>query len=131
MRSFAASANHAQPGDSAKFTEGLMRLATAEDPPLRMPFGNNNVSVIEEQNASVAKERAQWHELAVSTDLSARSSPITSCRPPAMVGVKWSQATNPCQISHLEHFREKGEQNKRHPLRECRATTISCWYLKL
>ncbi len=68
MRDFAATANHAQPGDPAKFAKGIMQLAAAENPPLRMPFGSDTVSVIVEQNTSVAKELAQWRELAVSTD---------------------------------------------------------------
>lgn len=71
MRDFAASANHAQPGDPAKLAKGIRQLAAAANPPLRMPFGSDTVSVIEEQNASVEKELAQWRELAVSTDFAA------------------------------------------------------------
>lgn len=71
MRDFAASANHAQPGDPIMLAKGVMQIAAAEHPPLRMPFGSDTVSVIEEQNASVAKELAQWRMLAVSTDFAA------------------------------------------------------------
>lgn len=71
MRDFAASANHAQPGDPAKLAKGIMELVAIENPPLRMPFGSDTVSVIEEQNASVSKELAQWRELAISTDFAA------------------------------------------------------------
>jgi NAD(P)-dependent dehydrogenase (short-subunit alcohol dehydrogenase family) len=68
MRDFASDANHAQPGDPAKLAAGIITLANAPNPPLRMPFGSDTVAVIEEQNASVAKELAEWRELAVSTD---------------------------------------------------------------
>jgi NAD(P)-dependent dehydrogenase (short-subunit alcohol dehydrogenase family) len=71
MRDFAASANHAQPGDPAKLAKGIMQLAAAENPPLRMPFGSDTVAVIEEQNRSVGEELARWRDLAVSTDFAA------------------------------------------------------------
>jgi NAD(P)-dependent dehydrogenase (short-subunit alcohol dehydrogenase family) len=68
MRHFASAANHAQPGDPAKLAKGILTLANAVNPPLRMPFGSDTVAKIEEQNASVAEELAKWRELAVSTD---------------------------------------------------------------
>lgn len=68
MRHFAATANHAQPGDPAKLARGILTLTNAVNPPLRMPFGSDTVAKIEEQNASVAEELAKWRELAVSTD---------------------------------------------------------------
>lgn len=71
MRDFAASANHAQPGDPAKFAAGIVTLANSANPPLRMPFGSDTVAVIEEQNAAVEKELAVWRDLAVSTDFAA------------------------------------------------------------
>ncbi|TWF59050.1 SDR family NAD(P)-dependent oxidoreductase [Neorhizobium alkalisoli] len=71
MRDFAASANHAQPGDPAKLAKGILQLVAAENPPLRMPFGSDTVAVIEEQNRSVGEELARWRDLAVSTDFAA------------------------------------------------------------
>ncbi|HEV7308385.1 oxidoreductase [Ensifer sp.] len=68
MRDFAAGANHAQPGNPQKLAAGIVTLVNAKNPPLRMPFGSDTVSVIEEQNASVAKELAEWRDLALSTD---------------------------------------------------------------
>lgn len=68
MRAFAADANHAQPGNPEKLAAGIMTLVRAENPPLRMPFGSDTVAVIEEQNASVGRELAEWRELALSTD---------------------------------------------------------------
>jgi NAD(P)-dependent dehydrogenase (short-subunit alcohol dehydrogenase family) len=71
MRSFAATANHAQPGDPAKLARALMTVVDAADPPLRMPFGSDTVRRIETKNASVAQELARWRDLAVSTDATA------------------------------------------------------------
>jgi len=68
MRSFAAGANHAQPGDPARLARALMTVVDAADPPLRMPFGSDTVRRIETKNAFVAEELARWRELAVSTD---------------------------------------------------------------
>jgi NAD(P)-dependent dehydrogenase (short-subunit alcohol dehydrogenase family) len=71
MRRFAADANHAQPGDPAKFAKGMIALAHAENPPLRMPFGTDTVAKIAEKNAHVEGEVAQWRALATSTDFAA------------------------------------------------------------
>ena len=59
MRSFAASANHAQPGDPAKLARALMTVVDAAEPPLRMPFGSDAVRRIEAKNAAVAQELAR------------------------------------------------------------------------
>ena len=68
MRSFAASANHAQPGDPAKLARALMTVVDAAEPPLRLPFGSDAVRRIEAKNAAVAQELARWRDLSVSTD---------------------------------------------------------------
>jgi NAD(P)-dependent dehydrogenase (short-subunit alcohol dehydrogenase family) len=68
MRDFAASHNHQQPGDPARFAKAMITLAHSDNPPLRMPFGSDTVAAIEKKNASVAGELAAWRELAVSTD---------------------------------------------------------------
>lgn len=68
MRDFAAGANHAQPGDPARFAKAMVTLARADNPPLRMPFGSDTVAALEEKNAFVARELAAWRQLAVSTD---------------------------------------------------------------
>ncbi len=68
MRSFAAGANHAQPGDPAKLAEALMVLADMPEPPLRMPFGSDTIRRIETKNAFVAQELTHWRDLSVSTD---------------------------------------------------------------
>jgi NAD(P)-dependent dehydrogenase (short-subunit alcohol dehydrogenase family) len=68
MRSFASTANHAQPGDPAKLAQALMVLVDASEPPVRMPLGSDTVRRIESKNAFVAQELARWRDLAVSTD---------------------------------------------------------------
>jgi NAD(P)-dependent dehydrogenase (short-subunit alcohol dehydrogenase family) len=68
MRSFAAGANHAQPGNPHKLATAMIQLVNAPNPPLRMPFGTDTVAVIEQKNAKVAAELADWRDLAVSTD---------------------------------------------------------------
>jgi NAD(P)-dependent dehydrogenase (short-subunit alcohol dehydrogenase family) len=68
MRGFAASANHAQPGNPAMLATGILELVSSTNPPLRMPFGSDTVSVLETKNAFVAKELDTWRELALSTD---------------------------------------------------------------
>jgi len=71
MRDFAASAHQAQPGDPAKFAAGIVTLANAENPPLRMPFGSDTVAKLGEKNAFVEQELSAWRALAVSTDFAA------------------------------------------------------------
>jgi NAD(P)-dependent dehydrogenase (short-subunit alcohol dehydrogenase family) len=71
MRRFAASANHAQPGDPAKLARALMTIVDAPEPPLRMPFGSDTVRRIEAKNAFVAEELARWRNVSVSTDATA------------------------------------------------------------
>ncbi len=68
MRSFAAGANHAQPGDPEKLAEGLVTVVKAPNPPLRIQFGSDTVAHVEAKNAKVAEELASWRELALSTD---------------------------------------------------------------
>ncbi|MBY5362481.1 SDR family NAD(P)-dependent oxidoreductase [Rhizobium leguminosarum] len=68
MRSFAADANHAQPGNPARLASGIMTMINSANPPLRMPFGSDTVAMIEQQHASVEEELAGWRQLALSTD---------------------------------------------------------------
>lgn len=68
VRRIATDLNHQQPGDPARLAKALLKVVDAEQPPLRMPFGSDTVAAIEQKNAFVAGELAQWRELAVSTD---------------------------------------------------------------
>ncbi|QJP16979.1 SDR family NAD(P)-dependent oxidoreductase [Starkeya sp. ORNL1] len=72
MRSFAAGANHAQPGDPAKLAKALIVLANAPKKPLRLPLGSDTVAMIEDKNAKVAAELTEWRTLALSTDWDAK-----------------------------------------------------------
>lgn len=71
MRTFAATANHAQPGDPAKFAEAMLALANAEQPPLRLPLGSDALARIEQKHAQVEAELRAWRTLTLSTDFSA------------------------------------------------------------
>jgi hypothetical protein len=41
-----------------------------KNPPLRMPFGSDTVTVLEQESANVVKELADWRQLAISTEFS-------------------------------------------------------------
>jgi NAD(P)-dependent dehydrogenase (short-subunit alcohol dehydrogenase family) len=71
MRSFAADANHGQPGNPAKLADAFLTLVNADNPPLRLPLGSDTVARIEQKNRSVAAELAQWRDVALSTDFAA------------------------------------------------------------
>ncbi|SFF53034.1 NADP-dependent 3-hydroxy acid dehydrogenase YdfG [Duganella sp. CF458] len=68
MRTFAAAANHAQPGDPAKLSQALLKLADAAQPPLRLQLGSDAVARAYTKHQQVEQELAQWKELALSTD---------------------------------------------------------------
>ncbi len=68
MREFADGANHQQPGDPVKFAGAMMQLADSAQPPVRLQLGSDTVARVRAKNESVAKEMAEWLELAVSTD---------------------------------------------------------------
>jgi len=68
MRDFAASANHAQPGDPTKLSKAIIKLVDSKEPPLRLPLGSDTVHKITEKNQFVQKELDAWKHLAISTD---------------------------------------------------------------
>ncbi|KRB83588.1 oxidoreductase [Duganella sp. Root198D2] len=68
MRTFAAGANHAQPGDPARLSQAVLKLADAEQPPLRLQLGSDAVARAYAKHRQVEQELAQWKELALSTD---------------------------------------------------------------
>ena len=67
-RAHAADANHGQRGDPRKLAQAFIKLANTENPPLRLPLGSDTVERIEAKNALVAKELAEWRNVATSTD---------------------------------------------------------------
>lgn len=68
MRRYAASANHAQPGDPDKFAEAMLTLVNMPTPPQRLALGSDTVARITEKNSFVAAELERWHALSISTD---------------------------------------------------------------
>jgi NAD(P)-dependent dehydrogenase (short-subunit alcohol dehydrogenase family) len=67
MRTAMGHANHQQPNDPAKIGPALLRLVNHPRPPVRLPLGADTVEAIEKKNAFVARELAEWREIAVST----------------------------------------------------------------
>jgi NAD(P)-dependent dehydrogenase (short-subunit alcohol dehydrogenase family) len=68
MRTFAAGANHQQPGDPQKLSKAILKLADAEKPPVRLQLGSDTVATVRAKNQHVEKELTEWIELALSTD---------------------------------------------------------------
>jgi NAD(P)-dependent dehydrogenase (short-subunit alcohol dehydrogenase family) len=68
MRSFAAGANHQQPGDPSKLATAMLVLADAATPPVRLPLGSDTVARILEKNQYVQNELREWIVVARSTD---------------------------------------------------------------
>lgn len=68
MRAFAAGANHQQPGNPQKLASAILKLADAQEPPLRLQLGSDTVSAVRTKNLQVEKELAQWIGVALSTD---------------------------------------------------------------
>lgn len=75
MRTFAAGADHQQPGDPQRLAEALMLLADAKNPPQRLPLGSDTVAKIVEKNRSVERELDAWKSIALSTDFTAEQLP--------------------------------------------------------
>lgn len=67
MRTAMGHANHQQPNNPEKIGPALLKLANHPRPPVRLPLGADTVEAIEKKNAFVAKELAEWREIAVST----------------------------------------------------------------
>jgi NAD(P)-dependent dehydrogenase (short-subunit alcohol dehydrogenase family) len=68
MRTFAAAANHQQPGDPARLSQAMMKLVDAEKPPVRLQLGSDTVARVREKNRFVEQEMTQWMDVALSTD---------------------------------------------------------------
>ena len=67
-RAHAVDVNGGQRGDPRKLAQAFIALANAKSPPLRLPLGSDTVERIEAKNALVAKELAEWRNVATSTD---------------------------------------------------------------
>ena len=60
--------NHHQLGDPAKAAEAIVAIATAAEPPLRLPLGTDCIARVERKLSQVAAEVDKWRTLAGSTD---------------------------------------------------------------
>ena len=67
-RTFAAAANHHQPGDPQRLAQAIVRLVAARKPPTRLALGSDTVACIEEKHRHVERELDLWRSLSLSTD---------------------------------------------------------------
>jgi NAD(P)-dependent dehydrogenase (short-subunit alcohol dehydrogenase family) len=68
MRTFAAAANHQQPGDPQRLARVIVQLAAESTPPTRLALGSDTVARIEEKNRDVQRELDLWQSVSISTD---------------------------------------------------------------
>ena len=68
MRTFAAGADHKQPGDPKKLSQAIQQLVDNPKPPVRLPLGSDTVARIRAKNQFVEAELTEWLDLALSTD---------------------------------------------------------------
>ena len=67
-RTFAAAANHQQPGDPQRLAQVIVQLAAASKPPTRLGLGSDTVARIEEKHRDVERELDLWRSVSLSTD---------------------------------------------------------------
>lgn len=68
MRTAAGDRNHQQPGDPVKAANAIIDVVEADQPPLRLPLGNDTLHVVETKIAKVQGELDQWRAVSESTD---------------------------------------------------------------
>ena len=68
MRTFAAAANHQQPGDPQRLAQVIVQLAAASEPPTRLALGSDTVARIEQKHRDVKRELDLWRSVSLSTD---------------------------------------------------------------
>jgi hemoglobin-like flavoprotein len=68
MRTFAAAANHQQPGDPQRLAQAIVQLAAAHKPPTRLALGSDTVARIEEKHRDVERELDLWRAVSLSTN---------------------------------------------------------------
>ena len=68
MRTFAAAANHQQPGDPQRLAQVIVQLAAASKPPTRLALGSDTVARIEGKHRDVERELDLWRSVSLSTD---------------------------------------------------------------
>lgn len=65
---FQAEYDGKQPGDPAKAAQVLLKIASLEEPPLRLLLGSDAVKVAEQADVARTASDRKWRELSVSTD---------------------------------------------------------------
>ena len=68
MRTFAAAANHQQPGDPRRLAQAIVQLVATPNPPTRLALGSDTVARIEEKHRDVKRDLDLWRSLSLSTD---------------------------------------------------------------
>jgi NAD(P)-dependent dehydrogenase (short-subunit alcohol dehydrogenase family) len=68
MRQRAVEVNHGQPGDPVKAAAAILRLASVEQPPLRIQLGSDSFGAIADKLKFVATEQKTWREASLATD---------------------------------------------------------------
>jgi hypothetical protein len=57
-----------QPGDPVRAAQVILKVATMEQPPFRIPLGSDAVKAIEQADRTRLDELQRWRELSLSTD---------------------------------------------------------------
>ena len=57
-----------QPGDPARAAQAILKLASLERPPFRLPLGSDALKIIEQADRAKLEELERWRALSASTD---------------------------------------------------------------
>jgi NAD(P)-dependent dehydrogenase (short-subunit alcohol dehydrogenase family) len=57
-----------QPGDPVRAAQAILKLASLEQPPFRLPLGSDALKIIEQADRAKLDELERWRELSASTD---------------------------------------------------------------
>ncbi|MFG2925652.1 oxidoreductase [Streptomyces sp. NPDC048305] len=60
--------NHAQPGDPVKGAAAILKIADADQPPLRVQLGSDSADAMKQKVTELRDEALAWRYLALSTD---------------------------------------------------------------
>ena len=63
--------NGRQPGDPARAAQAILKLASLEQPPFRLPLGSDALRIIEQADRARLDELERWRALSASTDFPA------------------------------------------------------------
>jgi NAD(P)-dependent dehydrogenase (short-subunit alcohol dehydrogenase family) len=67
-RLLATEINYKQPGDPQKLALALIKLVASENPPMRLPMGQDTLWAYQSKTEAFQKEIEEWHDTIVSTD---------------------------------------------------------------